>query len=171
MICRHFGSGCNLKCKPIKIGAIYQSLQYRSINIQRAGYRSRFLLSIPGFKSRLHHFSLLLSLWTVLISNPSSAKQQGILPMQLAATSQAKCYKKHPTSTDSNPTNLFKASLNPGNLFSSVEQKSRINYFFAVMKVSMNRILADFSLLGWVVPWRKEAMLLPGREICKITSY
>ena len=49
----------------------------------------------PGFESRLRQdfFSLLLSWWTVLRSNPSSAKQW-ISQMQLAVTSRAKYYKK-----------------------------------------------------------------------------
>ena len=56
---------------------------------------SRFPPSSPRFKSRLRldFFSLLLSLWTVLRLNPSSAKQW-ISQMQLAVTFRAKCYKK-----------------------------------------------------------------------------
>ena len=49
----------------------------------------------PGFKSwlRQYFFSLLLSLWTVVRSNPSSAKQW-ISQMQLEVMSRAKYYKK-----------------------------------------------------------------------------
>ena len=51
--------------------------------------------SSSGFKSwlRQYFFSFLLSLWTVLRSNPSSAKQW-ILQMQLAVMSRAKNYKQ-----------------------------------------------------------------------------
>ena len=57
--------------------------------------------SSPGFASQLHpdftlreFFSLLISFWTVLRSNPSSAKQW-ISQMQLAVTSIARYFKKH----------------------------------------------------------------------------
>ena len=55
---------------------------------------SCFPPSSPGYESRLGQdfFSLLLSLWTVLRSNPSNAKQW-ISQMQLAVTSAAKYYK------------------------------------------------------------------------------
>ena len=56
---------------------------------------SRFPPSSPGFESQLcqDFFSWLLSLWTVLRSNPSSA-QQWILQMQFMVTSRPKYNKK-----------------------------------------------------------------------------
>ena len=55
---------------------------------------SCFPPSSPGFESCLYRdfFPLLLSLWTVLRSNPSSAKKQ-ISQMRLAVTSRANHYK------------------------------------------------------------------------------
>ena len=55
---------------------------------------SCFPPSSPGFESCLYqdYFPLLLSLWTVLRSNPSSAKKQ-ISQMRLAVTSRANHYK------------------------------------------------------------------------------
>ena len=57
---------------------------------------SCFPPSSPGFKSQLRRdfFSLLLSSWTVLRSNPSSTKQWISQMLLLVATSGAKYYKK-----------------------------------------------------------------------------
>ena len=71
--------------------------------------------SSPGLKSQLlrDFFSLLLSLWTVLRLNPSSAKQW-ILQMQLVVTSRDKYYKTFQVTAPLVPTISSLPILIPG---------------------------------------------------------
>ena len=61
---------------------------------------SCFKPSSPGFESRLYRefFSIVLSLWTLLRSNPASAKQW-ISQMQLVVASRARYYQNNHTHT------------------------------------------------------------------------
>ena len=70
---------------------------------------SCFPPSNPRFESWLRQvfFSVLLSLWTILRLNPSTAKQW-ISQMQLTMTYRAKCYKKYFTKIGLSRKNMIR---------------------------------------------------------------